>query len=149
MKPGNLADAVWAAGTERRVFRLGNLKNLAKHFAGSREIESAVRKQFLKRCQDIVRSVHVGVHGAEAVGKTFSNEALSGKVVTLVEFISAQYVKNTWVAVQVCRMKRQAIQQMLDSSKSSFRFLQSNTPHQTVNFITFIQQVLGEIASVL
>jgi hypothetical protein len=149
MKPGDLADAVWTAWAKRCGFGLWDLQHFAEHFTGTRKVEFAFRPQFLKCSQDIVRPVDVSIHGAKAIGETFGNETLRSKVVAFVEIVATEYVKDTRIAFQICRMKSQTIQYVMDSPESPLWLFHRHPSHQAVDFIPLIQQVLGKIASVL
>src|SRR5688572_25340677 len=118
MKSGNFADAVRTARLKRRCLFLRHLVYVAKHLAGTGEVETALRLRFTQRREDVVRAVDVHIHRGEAVGEAFRDETLRREVVTLVEFVLAQYVENARITLETRRVQPQAFDQMADTAEA-------------------------------
>src|ERR671939_1236875 len=99
MKAGDFADAVRAARLKRRRLLLRDFRRVAEHLARAREIEPATGPHFSQRREHVVRAIDVHVHRREAVGKTLRDETLRREVVTLVELVLAEHVKNAGVTL--------------------------------------------------
>lgn len=85
---------------ERRILVLRNLAHFAKHLAGTGEVESAPGPQFAQRRQHVMRTIDVRIHCGETICKAFGNETLRGQVVTLVEVVAADHVKDTGITLE-------------------------------------------------
>src|SRR5262245_51996905 len=149
MKSGNLADAIRTAWPKRCSFGLRHLLRSAEHLTRARKVELALGTQLLKSGQDIVCSVDVRIHRAEAVGETLGDKALGREMVALVELVATDDLKNAGIAIQIGRMERDAIHNMTNSSEPLFRFFQRDSAHQAMNLIARVQQVLRQITSIL
>ena len=84
VKAGDLADAVGAAGMERRRLPLRHLLCPSEHLRGAGEVELAARLELAAGSEDVVRPGNVDVHGREAVREALRHEALRRVVVALV-----------------------------------------------------------------
>ena len=129
IKSGDLTDAIRRARMKRRGFLLWRFFHFAKHFRRTGEIETALRLKFAQGCQKIMGAINICIHRRESVGKTFGDKALRSQVITLVEFVTADDMKDTGITFQGGRMQRESIQQMRDAVKSALRILQRHAPH--------------------
>src|SRR5436190_10520236 len=145
----NLADAIRITGMEGCRLSLGHLMSLSEHFTRTGEIELAVGLLFLQRCQYVMRSIDVRVHRRKPIRKTFSDKALRSEVVTLIELVTAQDMKNAGITLEIRGMQNQLIQQMSNSAKSLLRRLESHSSNQTMDLIVQAEQVFGEITTIL
>jgi hypothetical protein len=149
VKAGYFADAVRAARLKRCCFLLWYFVNVAEHLTRSGEVETAFWPQFSQGGEDVVSAVDVHVHRREAVGEAFRDEALGRQVVTLVEVMLAQDLKNAWVTFETGRMECYAFEQMGNAAEASIGRLEGDASHQAVNFITESEEVIGEVTPVL
>src|ERR1700730_258185 len=94
LKARHFADAIGRARVKGRRLPLWYFLDLAEHFARTGEIETAIRAQLPESRQHVVRAVDIGIHGRETIGKTLCHKTLSGKVVTFVELVTADHVKD-------------------------------------------------------
>src|ERR1041385_6340613 len=136
VKARHFADAVRTARMKRRRFALRTFPRLAEHFAGTREVETAIRLQLLERGQHVMGAVDVDVQGRETIGKTLGNETLRSQVITLIELLTDEYVKDARVAFQSCSVEHQPILKIEDSLKSLLRRFERDSSHQAVDFIS-------------
>src|SRR5215208_2137625 len=86
IEAGNFTDSVRRARMKGSQLVLWTLANLAKHFRRSGEVEFAFRLQLTQGGKHVMGAVDVGIHRREPVGKRLGDEALSGEMITLVEF---------------------------------------------------------------
>ena len=70
-------------------------------------------------------------------------------MVTFVEIISTENIKNASVALEICCVQRQAVKDAFEACKASFRIFKRDTADDAVNFVAEIEQMLGQIAAIL
>jgi hypothetical protein len=70
-------------------------------------------------------------------------------VVTLVEVVLAQDVKNTGITLETRRVQCYAIEQVTDATEPRVRGFECYSPDQSVYFVTETKQVIGQVAAVL
>src|SRR2546423_10760018 len=96
-----------------------------------------------------MRTVDVCVQCRKTVRKTLGDEALSGEMVTLVELVPAENVKDGGIALKRRRVQRQLVEQMRNSGEAPGRIFEGDPAHQTMHFVAQAKQIFGEVASVL
>src|SRR5215510_10058384 len=97
---------------ERCGLLLRHFLYFAKHFTRTGEVEFATRLQLAQRRQCVMRTIDVGVQGREPVGETLGNKTLRREMITLVKFLLAENMEDTWIAFQACGVQLDSIQQM-------------------------------------
>ena len=95
-----------------------------------------MRAQFADSRQHIVRAVNIGIHRRKAVTETFSDEALSRKVIALVEVMLTDNAKDARITLQACRMQNEFVEQVSDPSEAAFRVFEGDAAYKTMDFVT-------------
>src|SRR5438067_8680517 len=96
-----------------------------------------------------MRAVDVCIHRREAVSKTFSDEALSREVVTLIKFVLTDDVEDARITLQARGVQLQPIGEILNARESSRRIFERNSSDQAVHFIAQAEKMFRQIAAVL
>lgn len=94
-------------------------------------------------------AIDVGIHGGETIGKAFGHEALRGQVVTLVEIVAADHMKDTGITLQARGMQRDSIEQVVDALGASLRDFQRHATNQSMNFVPQTKQMFRQVTTVL
>src|SRR5262249_54294455 len=84
LKAGHLRDSINRTRMEASLLVLWYLLDPAEHLTGAREIEAALGRQIVKRSQDVVSSVDIGIQRGELVFEGIAHKALGGEMVALV-----------------------------------------------------------------
>src|ERR1044072_1320830 len=96
-----------------------------------------------------MRAVDVCAHGRTPVCEAFGNEALRRQVITFVEVMLADDVKDARVTFERRGMQVQMIEYVNNPAKSALGVFERNSTHKAVHFIAQFEQVFGQITAVL
>src|SRR5215510_8400046 len=96
-----------------------------------------------------MRAVDICVHGRKAVRKTLRHETLRRQVITLLKIMLAEDVEDARVTLEIRRMQGHVVQQVTDATESRLRRFEGHATDESMNLITQVEQIFGQITAVL